>query len=434
MTEVPVRTRRWILTGSTTLALLAASAAPATAVPGDLDPLFSGDGTAVISLGAASGSEEIDGLVVQPNGSLVGVGYRRAIAQSDDDLLVVRLTASGALDPTFSGNGWTTVELPGNARGKAVALQSDGKIVVVSDSETASDAKVAIVRLRPSGRLDPTFSGDGIRLVDLAGPAYPTALRVLSNDKILVAGGVEGADNEMLVFRLQPGGKLDGTFGKKGRRLIDFVGQNDWAHAIRVQADGKILLAGYAEASSDVGFGVVRLTQGGRLDGTFGGGDGRTRVNAVAPGDDFALGLTVLPGGSILMGGRAVTSNYGHAVVRVTASGAPDGAFGGGDGIVFHDPFASDDFVYRVIAQPDGKLVFAGGHDVAGIYEFEVARYATNGSVDSTFGGGDGVVVTPFDHYAIAYSAALTSSGKIVAAGRLNDAADDLALARYKVL
>ena len=202
-----MRTRRWILTGGLALALLAGSVPAANAVPGELDPLFSGDGTAVFSLGAASGQEQIEGLAVRTDGKVVGVGVRYATNSSQGHVLIVRLTGNGALDPTFSGNGWATLDLPGDATAKAVAIQEDGKLVVVGESYNDLGGKAAIMRFKPGGALDRTFAGDGIRLVDLGVYTTAEAVHVLSNGKILVAGGVSGAgDDDMFVMRLARGG------------------------------------------------------------------------------------------------------------------------------------------------------------------------------------------------------------------------------------
>jgi uncharacterized delta-60 repeat protein len=432
-----VRTRKWIQAGGLALALLAASVPGASAAPGDLDTAFSGDGKAEISLGAASGEERIEGLAVQPDGRIVGVGVRYATDSAPGRMLIVRLKGTGVLDPTFSGNGWRIVDLAGDATAYAVALQEDGKIVVVGEIGNDLTARAAIMRFRVGGALDTTFAGDGIRFVDLGTWTGPEAVQVLPNGKILVAGGVSGpGDDDMFVLRLTRGGGFDSTFSGDGRRRVDIADDHDWANAIGVQDDGKIVLVGNAQVSGDEAFGAARLLRSGQLDGTFGGGDGVVRVNAINLLDDHARGLSILPDGRILIGGLTTEGpSYDHALVRLTSGGTPDGSFGDGDGIVTPDPLSGSDYVDGVVAQLDGKLVFAGGHQPVGDpYEFEVARYTTNGSLDTTFGGGDGIVVTPFPNYALAYSVALNPSGKIVAAGRVDDGADDMAFARYRVL
>ena len=430
-----MRTARWILPGAFAIALLAGSVPAANAAAGDLDPLFSGDGIAVRSLGAATGQERIEGLAVQSDGNVVGVGVRRATDSAQGHALVVRLTGNGALDPTFSGNGWATVDLPGDATAKAVAVQEDGKLVVVGESFTDPGGTAAIMRFKAGGALDRTFAGDGIRLVDLGVATTAEAVHVLSNGKILVTGGVSGlGDDDMFALRLGRGGGFDATFSGDGRRLVD-IADHDQAYSVDVQDDGKIVLVGNATGGGDAGFGAARLLRTGQLDDTFGGGDGVVRVNAVSADKDYALGLSILSDGKLLLGGATLDgATYGHALVRLTAGGAPDRSFGGGDGIVTPNPMSGSDYPGAVITQIGGKLVFAGGHQSGpDPYEFEVARYNTNGVPDTTFGGGDGVVVTPFSHYARAYAVALNPSGKIVAAGRRDDGSDDLAFARYKV-
>ena len=150
-------------------------------------------------------------------------------------------------------------------------LQPDGKIVLVGDS----DFRVAVARLNPNGSLDTTFSGDG-RLTFSWGPiGRATAVLVLPNGKLLVAGfsGPEGGN--MQVARLTASGALDTSFGTGGKAAVDFGG-DDFGSAMARHANGRILLAGRSTTAGAV---VARLRSNGVLDPDF-GGDGRVTVGS----------------------------------------------------------------------------------------------------------------------------------------------------------
>lgn len=235
---------------------LAALAGPALAAPGDLDPTFGGDGLWT-SLAAKLTARDV---LVQPDGSIVVVGGQ------NEAFSITQLTGDGASDAT-SG------VFPGpTAQAYAVARQADGKVVVVGRTE----AKLAVVRVAGTPLLtDSSFAGTGIKVVDLGAAAQPDADVVVQPDGRIVAVGSSGAPNQdVAVVRLGPDGQLDPSFGGDGIVAIDFGSTAEEGHAVALQPDGKLVVAG--SAGSDMA--VARLLPDGSLDPSF-DLDGRRTVD-----------------------------------------------------------------------------------------------------------------------------------------------------------
>ena len=193
-------------------------------------------------------------MLVQSNGRIVVAGGGAA-ARS---FCVARLRADGRLDPAFGSGGKRTIGFGGDDESvHGATLQPDGKIVLVGDS----DFRVAVARLKPNGALDTTFSGDGKKIFSWGVISRATAVLVLPNGKILLAGfsGPEGGNIQ--VARLNANGALDATFGTGGKAAVDFGG-DDFGLAMARQANGRILVAGRSTTAGAV---VARLRANGKL-------------------------------------------------------------------------------------------------------------------------------------------------------------------------
>ena len=167
---------------------------------GQLDPSFSpggpdGDGRLVLDLG---GSDVAEDALLQPDGRIVLAGRQQIASQ---DILAVRLTADGAPDPGFDGDGVARVNAAGTESGNAVVLQADGKIVI--GGSVTSDHAVA--RLQPGGSPDTTFSGDGLQTFGFPGSASGAALGLAlgADGGLVTAGYVVSADEDVALARLQ---------------------------------------------------------------------------------------------------------------------------------------------------------------------------------------------------------------------------------------
>jgi uncharacterized delta-60 repeat protein len=206
-------------------------------------------------------------------------------------------------------------------------------------------------------------------------------------------------------------GDLDMTFDSDGKTITSFT-VDDYAHDAAIQPDGKIVVAGYStDGTSPVNFelSLVRYNSDGSLDTGFGTGG---KVLLLESGKQGAYGVEILPDGKIL----AVGSYLGHiGVYRFNTDGSLDMTFGTG-GKVGH-VIGDESFATDVVLQPDGKIVLSGFVKFTGqSSRFTVFRLNADGSLDTSF---NSIGYTPVLYTGtIAYSVALQSDGKIVAAGR----------------
>jgi uncharacterized delta-60 repeat protein len=355
----------------------------------------------------------------------------------------------GDLDPTFDGDGKVTTDFAGSFEiAGAVAIQGDGKIVAAGTAADVSGiSDFALARYNTDGSLDTAFDGDGKVTTDFAGASdEANAISIQGDGKIVAAGvariGLNGSQDFALA-RYNADGSLDTAFSGDGRVTTDFAGANDQAHAVAIQGDGKIIAAGVAGdvVSGTNDFGLARYNANGSLDTTFDGdlplpvpGDGKVTTD-FAGTTDQAFGVAIQGDGKIVAAGLSGISDF--ALARYNSDGSLDTAFDG-DGKVTTD-FAgsgSRDEAHAVAIQGDGKIVAAGLAVVSGVFDFALARYRADGSLDTIFSG-DGKVTTDFaGDFDAAHGVAIQANGRIVAAGfaDLPGTGFDFALARYTCL
>jgi uncharacterized delta-60 repeat protein len=348
--------------------------------------------------------------------------------------------ASGDLDPTFGGDGVVRTDLtPAEEDGFAVTIQPDGKIVVVGEMGIGgANPRVAVVRYETDGALDPSFGGgDGKVGIDFTpGDDFAYAVRIQANGKILVAGAAAyfSSNSRFALARLTSDGSLDPTFGGDGRVVTNLTSSYDWANGMVLQPNGKIVVVGSVSAgSSNSKIGVLRYRSDGSLDPTF-SGDGIVLADPTRTYDDgLAIGIEA-DGPIVVAGGAGFDGpNERFVAMALKRDGSLDHHFGA-DGMVFTDLTSKADVPYGLAIQSDGKIVVAGGAAQGpSDPKFAVVRYEPDGSLDPTFHG-DGTVITnitPYDDGA--YSLAIAPDGKIVTAGLAgnNGPAPRFAAVRY---
>jgi uncharacterized delta-60 repeat protein len=250
-----------------------------------------------------------------------------------------------------------------------VAVQRDGKIVVVGVSYLTAGSAFWIARYTVGGALDASFGSGGIIRPDFGLSGSGNAVIIQANGKIVVAGQagtLPNATSDFALARYNPDGSLDAPFDGDGRVFTDF-GFGDVVNAVSIQPDGKIIAAGIAKssASRDANeFGVGRYNPDGSLDASF---DGEGRVlTAFTSLTDSAVDALVQPDGKIVVGGYAGWSwepprNLEYPLARYNADGSLDAGFDG-DGKVTTTPGT---YTADVALQADGKILLAGGKSFA---------------------------------------------------------------------
>jgi len=276
--------------------------------------------------------------------------------------------------------------------------------------------------------LDSDFDHDGRVTTDFSGGEdFAYAVAVQPDGKIIVAGYADSVD--FGIARYNPDGSLDTTFGGDGRVTTDISGDIDHGSGVALQPDGKILLAGRAYLGGDCDFALVRYNTDGSLDMSF-SGDGKVTTD-FSGNLDFGYAIVVQPDGKIAFAGSTMDDSYDFALARYNPNGSLDTSFSGDGKVNTNFSIYSADNAYGIILQPDGKLVVAGGTGL-GNSNFALARYNPDGSLDTTFNS-DGLVTTDFfGHNDYAYGVVQQSDGKIVAAGyAATSMGSDYALVRY---
>jgi uncharacterized delta-60 repeat protein len=239
-------------------------------------------------------------------------------------------------------------------------------------------------------------------------------------------------------------GTLDVSFGVGGGLRTNFGGTYDWAYATAIQPDGRILAAGVSDARGTYDFAVARYTSTHDIDRSF-GRDGFVLTD-FGHSYDWAYALALQPDGRILVAGVSdVSGSKDFALARYNPDGTPDFSFGKGGRTVLRLRSLTADIIHGIALQPDGKIVAAGitYEDVFTLHphgDFMVARFLPDGHPDMSFGVG-GVTTTDLadGSYDEPYAAVLQPDGRIILGGYTNSGtgpgvlfgADQLALARY---
>ena len=378
---------------------------------GDLDLTFNKTGKVTISGKLFSITY---GTLVQPDKKIIATGT------IDTKFAVVRLNVDGSLDKSFGSGGKAILPIINtDSLRQANVLASKGKIVITG----VSDDQIIIARLNSNGKLDTTFGSDGIVRFTLGYSIDSNAIKLQKNGKIVV-GGDSYSGRALNVSRLNVNGSLDSSFNDgvhtTGNVLILFD-LNAFANGIAIQNDGKILLCGTIANF----FSIIRLQNNGALDLNF-GPFGLGYVPIVSGVAASANSIVLQPDQKIIVGGK---SDSKFVLARLTTDGSLDTTF---NGIGFvQTPIAQFATIQSIILQPwDGKIV-VGGYSVSNTQRFTLARYTTNGKLDTSFGN-KGIVLTKFNNNPVneaVNSVALDIiTRKVIAAGYTNKKS---AIARY---
>src|SRR5687767_8406673 len=311
----------------------------------------------------------------------------------------------GALDGGFNTTGYSiqNVYAGGDDIGTAIATHSDGRVVVAASN---GDNYFTILRYLTNGNLDPAFGTGGIVQLQQAAnsDAYSFAIKVLSDNKILIAGSSWVSSMDFAVLKLNENGTPDGTFGTNGWASTPIGSFRDQVKGMAIQADGKIVVAGNAETGSNNGiynFGVARFNADGTLDNTGFGTNGIINFNI--NGNDLVSGVVIQADGKIVVGGTSsVASNGNFTAVRFNSDGTLDNTGFGTNGIASIDiagfgVAGSNDLGNAIALQPDGKIIMTGQTiaSTGGNGHVATLRLTTAGVLDNTFNP-TGAIVNPF--------------------------------------
>ena len=350
---------------------------------------------------------------------------------------------TGALDPTFNATGpgatpgyvLNSVGHNDYATGIVTYPYPDGRILVVAYIEAEA---FTVTRYLANGTVDGSFGTGGTfsQRRHTNDNAASFAIKLLSDNSILLAGFDYPTSKNFALLKLLPNGTPDINFGPDGDGWVETdIAGHDEANAIAVQPNGSIVLAGYS--TSTVGtkdFAVVRYTDEGDLDMGFGAG-GKV-FTSISSGNDIAESVVIQPDGKIVVGGTSDKdgTNANFTVVRYNSDGSLDNTglgFGTG-GIATFDlatrgTAGSKDLGHSLALQPDGKILLAGkstGVSLSG-GDMAVIRLTTLGALDGNFNPTNAIPGIAYVNHGFndddgANGLALQGDGKIVLSGETN--------------
>jgi uncharacterized delta-60 repeat protein/uncharacterized repeat protein (TIGR01451 family) len=407
--------------------------------------------------------------------------------------------ASGALDCSFGTAGIINRDFGSVEAAREVRLQSDGRIVTMGSLA----GQIRLTRFLATGALDSSFAGSGSVLHAFAGSGEFMSMSIDSQGRIVVAGSIDNPDNDVFVARFTSAGAIDTSFGGgDGWLSFDFdpatsgTGR-DGVSAVAIDASDRIVVAGWMDANgnifnpSNANQAVARVTTSGELDTGFGGGDGIALASSPGSGhDDDARSVAIDSLGRIVMNGGTSFGNAFNsgprstilsrftdsgvldtsfdgdgvlildlsqsggddfgvdvtfdasnrpmvlgvlsddpAIARLLDNGSLDTSFGGGDGVVHQSFLGGQDVTEHILMQADGKFFVTGWPPVAGWFHFASMRFTSTGALDPTWGS-NGLVMTTVSSNERAYATVLQPDQKLILAGGLNNDTN-MVLARY---
>src|SRR5215471_17901057 len=312
--------------------------------------------------------------------------------------------AQSVLDSSFGTSGKVTTDFAGGtgAAARTVAVQTDGKIFAAGVAVFNGVADFALARYNSNGTLDTSFGTSGIvtTVFDFPGSFDRVFTIVQQPDGKFVAVGstVINLVANFALARFNANGTLDTSFGTGGMVTTGF-GVSAEATSAVVQSDGKIVAAGFANLGGGDYFALVRYNSNGTLDTSFGTG-GKVTTAFLSQGFSLAQANSVAlqPDGKIVAAGiAAIGGGDDFALARYSSNGTLDATFGTGGQVTtdFLNQGISLAQADSVALQPDGRIVAAGNAKVGGGIDFGLARYNSNGTLDTSFGT-SGKVTTDF--------------------------------------
>ncbi|MCJ7432362.1 MAG: cadherin domain-containing protein, partial [Anaerolineales bacterium] len=293
-----------------------------------LDNTFGTNGVAIIPSDPREDSYSVSDLAIESDGKIVVVGTLRCGQCNFTDIVIAHFNSDGTPYDTDFSNGLIILDkfnFPNNRynSGQAVAIQSDGKIVISGGMmDNDGEGQISLARLNTDGLSDKTFGTNGKGTITAAVTAfhYHKSSMVLQTDgRIVVVGTTSDGDdllNDLVVARFNGNGVLDTTFGGTGIAITDFGG-NEFGTDVHLQADGRIIAVGTSSTSGSDNLLIVRYNADGSLDTAF--GDNGKLIGGLGNGSSSGAGIEIQPNGKFIVVG---SSNGDAFLARYNVSDA----------------------------------------------------------------------------------------------------------------
>lgn len=409
---------------------------------GALDPTFGNGGTITHDLGGDDRSTSTHTL---SDGKILVAGYRRV---AELEVVLMRLMPDGSADSTFGTNGQVVTPLgSGPDQAFDMAVQANGKILLAGTGSDglSMNGNFLVLRYNADGSMDPGFGTGGavthsFHTASNFGFNNGMAIALQSDGKIVLGGGASDGTSTYQYYptvgRLNADGSLDTSFGTNGFTQYTFPGgQGGIGNDVKLLSDGSILLSGWAAGvGSSHDFGLVKFDANGGPDMSF--GSQGSKIYDFGPVFDRAFEVEVQSDGKLLLSGftaSSLNSDGIMAVIRLLPNGDEDATYGS-FGRVMYTLDGDWTEAYGSDIQADDKLLVGGLTSLNGTEYLFLSRLLTDGSMDTTFGTGGTtkVNITDANMYSTDFSLAIQPDGKILLSGSIAQNADWI-LARFLI-
>lgn len=351
---------------------------------GSLDPAFGVAGERLLV-----GTWDTRDLALAPDGSIFVLGY------GGNNVVVAKLTSSGGLDPNWNNGTWAsrnfTAAGGAGVAGESLTIGRGGEVYVAGYTPLPGEIDMAVLNFTADGRLDPTFDGDGLRIIDIGNTDEGRGIIEQADGRIVVAGLASMANGDAVVVRLLPDGQLDSTFDGDGIRAYPIGASNDYGRAVMQRPTGELLVSGYRRGATDQDPFVLQLLPNGTPDTSF--APGGIAVVTIAGTDDFIYDAALQPDGAVVMAGQHDQADDDLLFARITAGGVADPTFGSGSGYRFHSGGNIVEELRGVTVGPDGRIVGVGfssdaGQEHADLLVLDIDQVADYATGTNDFGAG----------------------------------------------
>ena len=302
---------------------------------------------------------EVNSVVIQKDDKIVVVGYSISPTTNNEEITLVRFTENGKVDKSFGNKGLIVTEISSEKEvGESIAIQPDGKIVVVGTTQHNPSFDVVLVRYDEYGHLDPYFGIGGIVITDInSGVDIGKSLVIQSDGKLIVSGFTYvGNKFFMTLLRYDSNGVLDPTFGESGIVITDISGKRGRMD-LALQNDGKIILVGPSEVEKSHHFTLLRFNKNGSLDKSFGkNGVTKTIIGDYSEAESVALDSY----GNIVVAGTTELGNEAFVVAMYNQNGMLETGFGSNGIVKTNFIENSVDRAHSVIIDNYGNIIVAG--------------------------------------------------------------------------
>lgn len=316
---------------------------------------------------------QFTGIALQSDEKIIVAGTAN-LSGFYNQAVLYRFTTNGIPDSTFGDNGFAFLSISQkniDSRTPAIAIQNDDKMIIAGNAGDES----FIARFTADGKRDSSFSGNGVHLVSLGKISKFSSLALQSNGKIIVVGSAgQNNKSKLAVVRFETNGRFDESFGNKGQLLVESPVYTEGS-AVKIYPDGKIILAANTITNGKRSVAVVRVKTNGTIDSSFANnGWAFIEYNQSL----YASSLALDADGKIVIAGSAAIDATGSkqlfAVVRLKPNGIPDNIFGN-KGIVTTDFLPHNASASDVIIQPDKNILAAGGISNENLFKHAMVRY-----------------------------------------------------------